>query len=491
MDSLDGTSWDVLIAGTGIRQSLLALALSRSGKQVLHIDRNDYYGGSEAALSLQEAEAWTKKVNKDDWRSAFHNAKVIRPAEASDEPSSSKLGFPRAYSLSLAPDLLYTRSTLLPVLVSSRVHQQLEFQAVGSWFVFNLAEGSDEATRLVRVPNGREDIFADKTLNLRAKGALMKFLRFVGVYEEKPEIWQPHEDTPFPQFLSEQFNLPAASHGPLLALALSPNPPDSTTTGFALPRIARHLRSIGLFGPGFGAVIPKWGGLSEVAQVACRSGAVGGAVYVLNKSIEKLVQNEPNGSAEEQAERKTLRVSLNEGEVVTTDYVIGSAEELPAEQPAFTLGRTPSTSTVVVRSISVVSSPLGSLFPRLRKEDLTQLGLCSVCNCRTRGDVGFNLLTHAVTALLDGVGEQPAPKVLWSLRYEQRFGVPSSVATNAGPDRIMKFAEGDLDLSFDDSVVDQVKEAWRRIMGDAAVEAGEFMQFQDRQAEAGDEDEEE
>lgn len=265
--------------------------------------------------------------------------------------------------MSLAPDLLYTRSTLLPVLVSSRVHQQLEFQAVGSWFVFNLAEGSDEATRLVRVPNGREDIFADKTLNLRAKGALMKFLRFVGVYEEKPEIWQPHEDTPFPQFLSEQFNLPAASHGPLLALALSPNPPDSTTTGFALPRIARHLRSIGLFGPGFGAVIPKWGGLSEVAQVACRSGAVGGAVYVLNKSIEKLVQNEPNGSAEEQAERKTLRVSLNEGEVVTTDYVIGSAEELPAEQPAFTLGRTPSTSTVVVRSISVVSSPLGSLFP--------------------------------------------------------------------------------------------------------------------------------
>lgn len=81
--------------------------------------------------------------------------------------------------------------------------------------------------------------------------------------------------------------------------------------------------------------------------------------------------------------------------------------------------------------------------------------------------------------------------MLWSLRYEQRFGVPSSVATNAGPDRIMKFAEGDLDLSFDDSVVDQVKEAWRRIMGDAAVEAGEFMQFQDRQAEAGDEDEEE
>ncbi|KAK5000078.1 hypothetical protein LTR28_013179 [Elasticomyces elasticus] len=41
MESLDGTNWDVVIA-----------------------DRNAYYGGAEAAFSLQEAEEWVEKVEK-------------------------------------------------------------------------------------------------------------------------------------------------------------------------------------------------------------------------------------------------------------------------------------------------------------------------------------------------------------------------------------------------------------------------------------------
>ena len=32
-------------------------------KKVLHIDENEYYGGAEAAFSLQEAEEWGRRVN--------------------------------------------------------------------------------------------------------------------------------------------------------------------------------------------------------------------------------------------------------------------------------------------------------------------------------------------------------------------------------------------------------------------------------------------
>jgi RAB protein geranylgeranyltransferase component A len=38
--------------------------LSRSGKKILHVDENDYYGGAEAAFSLQEAEEWAKVVDE-------------------------------------------------------------------------------------------------------------------------------------------------------------------------------------------------------------------------------------------------------------------------------------------------------------------------------------------------------------------------------------------------------------------------------------------
>jgi len=37
--------------------------LSRSDKKILHVDENDYYGGAEAAFSLQEAEEWAQRMN--------------------------------------------------------------------------------------------------------------------------------------------------------------------------------------------------------------------------------------------------------------------------------------------------------------------------------------------------------------------------------------------------------------------------------------------
>jgi RAB protein geranylgeranyltransferase component A len=36
--------------------------LSRSDKKILHVDENDYYGGAEAAFSLQEVDGWVEKV---------------------------------------------------------------------------------------------------------------------------------------------------------------------------------------------------------------------------------------------------------------------------------------------------------------------------------------------------------------------------------------------------------------------------------------------
>lgn len=39
-------------------------ALSRSDKKIIHVDRNPYYGGAEAAFSLQEAQEWVDNVNK-------------------------------------------------------------------------------------------------------------------------------------------------------------------------------------------------------------------------------------------------------------------------------------------------------------------------------------------------------------------------------------------------------------------------------------------
>ena len=46
--------WDVVVLGTGMKECLLSGLLSVAGKKVLHLDRNDYYGGASASLAVRQ-----------------------------------------------------------------------------------------------------------------------------------------------------------------------------------------------------------------------------------------------------------------------------------------------------------------------------------------------------------------------------------------------------------------------------------------------------
>jgi Rab proteins geranylgeranyltransferase component A len=281
----------------------------------------------------------------------FVNASITKPR--SDDAAASdfeKLSFSRAYTLALSPQIIYSRSKLLSQLVSSKVYRQLEFQAVGNWWVYDAPScttKSSEATDagvLKRIPNGREDVFSDESIDVRAKRNLMKFLKFVVDYENHTEVWQSHAEEPLPTFLSTVFSLPPLLRATIVALTLSLNLPSQTTVRYSLPRIARHLTSMGVFGPGFAAVIPKWGGSSEIAQVACRAGAVGGGVYILGTGVR---ETSSIGASQVEA-------TLTNDEVIRTKALIKSCDSNSELEGAHLNN--------VSKMIAVVSSNLASLF---------------------------------------------------------------------------------------------------------------------------------
>jgi Rab GDP dissociation inhibitor len=45
-------AYDVIVCGTGLKECVLSGLLATKGKKVLHIDRNEYYGGETASLNL-------------------------------------------------------------------------------------------------------------------------------------------------------------------------------------------------------------------------------------------------------------------------------------------------------------------------------------------------------------------------------------------------------------------------------------------------------
>lgn len=444
---------------------------------------------------------------------SFRNITIHKPDDSSEGP---KLAAPRSYSLSLSPCLLYTRSALLPALVSSKAHEQLEFLAVGSWFVWRPSPSEQNIPSegsLMRVPNSREDIFSDSSLSLRAKSALVKFLRFVAEYqnEEKRETWEAYRDAPFADLLSKQFKVPADFHGPLLALTMSSLPSEDVKTEFALQSIHRHLTSMGVFGAGFSAVLPKYGGLSEVVQVACRAAAVGGAICALDRRIESVekVTDATGGTQGVQ-----IRVSLQDGDTLATSSIFGTNDQLPNSEADVTSAKF----AVCSRSTTIVGSKLLPLFPASAEGSpppsaavaVFPSGSLAVNTLETTthpvsvlvhaGDTGecpqgqcvvyamtmqespqaSQILKQAVDSLLSSV--DAAAPVLWSMQYEVCLtSSEPAVVQDPALTGLYRFVESPLDTVFDDRTLASVKEAWKLVTGETD---DTFLSFGDRNVEA-------
>ena len=309
--------------------------------------------------------------------SPFEDAKIVtyRRAQDSSSPGSfsnsaergenaqeesgihPKLSASRAYTISLSPYFLYNRSQLISTLVSSKVYRQLDFMAVGSWWIHSpgplKAESGEHGASEIfhRVPGNREDVFADKNISMKSKRTLMKFLRHIS----KSEDGESDEDNTdlsmsFGDYLSTEFGVPQDLHNPLLSLSLSQFSQKDTPASYAVPRVKRHLSSIGALGAGFGSVTPKYGGGSEILQVACRASAVGGGVYALDTGIQAYTDGKTST-----ADEYHVRLQLRHGESVRTKALVGSGWDIPAQEQSVV--------TKVARSITIVSSAFQSLFP--------------------------------------------------------------------------------------------------------------------------------
>lgn len=54
---------DVLIAGTGIVESILSAALAWQGSNVIHIESQNHYGDASSILGVEELKNWVDSVN--------------------------------------------------------------------------------------------------------------------------------------------------------------------------------------------------------------------------------------------------------------------------------------------------------------------------------------------------------------------------------------------------------------------------------------------
>lgn len=257
-------TYDVIVMGTGLKECILSGMLSVSGKKVLHVDRNPYYGGESASLTPLDQ--------------VFQHFK--RP-EVQD-----KYGRGRDWNVDLIPKFLMANGQLVKLLIHTGVTRYLEFKSVAGSYVY-------KAGKIHKVPADEKEALATSLMGLFEKRRFKNFLQHVQDYNvDDPKTYKGVEPTMVAKQLYEKYSLePSTQDFTGHALALFQN--DEYMVKPCVDLIKRcRLYSDSLARYGTSPYLYPLYGLGELPQGFARLSAIYGGTYMLDKPVEKIVMED-------------------------------------------------------------------------------------------------------------------------------------------------------------------------------------------------------
>ncbi|XP_059139445.1 rab GDP dissociation inhibitor beta-like [Physella acuta] len=257
-------TYDVIVMGTGLKECILSGMLSVSGKKVLHLDRNAYYGGESASLTPldQVYQHFGKPVVGD------------------------KYGRGRDWNVDLIPKFLMANGQLVKLLIHTGVTRYLEFKSVDGSYVY-------KGGKIYKVPADEKEALASSLMGIFEKRRFKNFLQFVQDYDaEDPKTWKGVEPNMVSKQVYEKFGLDAntqdfTGH----ALALFRNDKYMMEPCAQLIKKCR-LYSDSLARYGKSPYLYPLYGLGELPQGFARLSAIYGGTYMLDKPVDKIVMED-------------------------------------------------------------------------------------------------------------------------------------------------------------------------------------------------------
>ena len=258
--------YDVIVCGTGLQECILSGLFSVSGKKVLHLDRNAYYGGECASLNL------TNLYEK------------FRPGQS---PPAS-YGPNRDWNIDLIPKFIMANGDIVKILLKTKVTRYLEWKSVEGTYVYQYQPAGmfQGAKYIHKVPSTDMEALKSPLMGMLEKTRCMKFFNFIATFDLSHP---PHDTDPkrvTMKTLYERFGLQPDTIdfvGHALALYIDDsyiNKPCGPT----IERIQLYMTSISRFGNS-PFVYPIYG-LSGLPESFSRLSAVHGGTYMLNKSVD-------------------------------------------------------------------------------------------------------------------------------------------------------------------------------------------------------------
>ncbi|KAK9666628.1 hypothetical protein RND81_14G199300 [Saponaria officinalis] len=305
--------YDVIVLGTGLKECILSGLLSVDRLKVLHMDRNDYYGGASTSLNLNQL--WKR----------FRG----------DEQPPENLGQSKDYNVDMIPKFMMANEVLVRILIHTDVTKYLNFKAVDGSYVYNKG-------KIYKVPATDVEALKSPLMGLFEKRRARKFFIYVQDYEDNDP--KSHEGLDLNKItarvLIKKYGLEDDTIdfiGHALALYLDDSYLDQPALDF-VKRMKLYAESLARFQGRSPYIYPLYG-LGELPQGFARLSAVYGGTYMLNKPDCAVVFDDSG---------KAIGVS-SEGETAKCKKVVCDPSYLPDKVRK--VGR-------VTRAICIMSHPI-------------------------------------------------------------------------------------------------------------------------------------
>eukprot|EP01110_Echinostelium_bisporum_P011968 TRINITY_DN6109_c0_g1_i1.p1 TRINITY_DN6109_c0_g1~~TRINITY_DN6109_c0_g1_i1.p1 ORF type:complete len:445 (+),score=227.07 TRINITY_DN6109_c0_g1_i1:21-1355(+) len=287
--------YDVIILGTGFKECVLSGLLSVDGLKVLHMDRNNYYGGASASLNLNQL------------FQQFKNGATPTPEQV------QKLGASRDFNVDLVPKFITATGLMVKMLLHTDTVRYLEFKQVEGSYVYRTG-------KVHKVPATDREALSSPLMGMFEKRRCQKFLQFVSEFEkDEPKTHNGKKvGSMTARDLMKDFGLEADTVdfiGHALALYLDDAYLDKPCMEL-IDRVRLYFESLARYTKS-PYIYPLYG-LGELPQAFARLSAIYGGTYMLNKPVDEIIYE--NGVA--------VGVK-SEGEVAKCKFVISDPSYFP------------------------------------------------------------------------------------------------------------------------------------------------------------------
>merc|ERR1711981_282463 len=263
--------YDVVVLGTGLTECVLSGVLSVKGKKVLHIDRNDHYGGEAASVNIETLFKKYGNYNKGE------------------EPWK-KYGRVNDWNIDLVPKLLMSSGELTNILVSTDVTRYLEFRQVAGSYVQQYP-GAKAA--VAKVPSDAGEALRSSLMGLFEKRRMKSFIEWIGTFKESDSASHKglNINTCTMKEVYDKYGLEANTRdfvGHSMALYTTDEYVDKK--GMAkdcVERIRLYVNSMARYGKS-PYIYPLYG-LGELPQGFARLSAIYGGTYMLNTDVDEVL----------------------------------------------------------------------------------------------------------------------------------------------------------------------------------------------------------